>query len=66
MNHKRNAVRFAITVFWLLVAGLAFTAISNGSNARALSWASWLFYGGASVVALYAGIFATKHFWSIK
>lgn len=66
MNHKRNAVRFAIAVFWLLVAGLIFTAISNSGNARALGWGTWLIYGIASAVAIYIGIFATKHFWSIK
>jgi hypothetical protein len=66
MNHKRNAVRFAITVFWLVVAGLFFTAASNAGNAFSLSWATWLFYGIAATVVLYIGAFATKHFWSIK
>lgn len=66
MNHKRNAVRFAIAVFWLLMAGLAFTAISNAGNARSLGWGTWLFYGIAATVTTYAGVFFTKHFWSIK
>jgi hypothetical protein len=66
MNHKRNAVRFSITVFWLLMVGLAFTAISNAGNAHALGWGTWLFYGIAATLALYVGTFATKHFWSIK
>ncbi len=66
MNHKRNAVRFAIVIFWLAWAGLALTAISNSGNARALGWGTWLFYGVAVVVVLYVGAFATKRFWSVK
>jgi hypothetical protein len=66
MNHKRNAVRFAIAVFWMLMVGLAFTAISNASNARALGWGTWLFYGIAATVTLYVGVIATKQLWSIK
>lgn len=66
MNHKRNAVRFAIAVFWMLMVGLFFTAASNVSNAHALGWGTWLFYGIAAIVVLYIGAFATKHFWSIK
>ena len=65
MNHKRNAVRFAIAVFWLLMVGLAFTAISNAGNARALGWGAWLSYGIAATVVLYVGTFATKHFWRL-
>jgi hypothetical protein len=66
VNHKRNAVRFAIAVFWLLVVGLAFTAFSNAGNALALGWGTWLLYGIAATMTLYGGFFATKHFWSIK
>lgn len=66
MNHARNAIRFCIVIFWLVMLGLAFTAISNASNAHAIGWATWLLYGIAATVTTYVGVFATKHFWSYK
>lgn len=66
MNHARNAIRFGIAIFWLVVLGLAYTAYSNASNAQAIGWATWLFYGIAAIVTTYAGVFATKHLWSYK
>ena len=50
MNHTRNAIRLCIAIFWLVMLGLAFTAISNASNAHAIGWATWLFYGIAATV----------------
>ena len=66
MSHTRNAIRFCIAIFWLVMLGLAFTAISNASNAHAIGWATWLFYGIPAIVTTYAGVFATKHLWSYK
>lgn len=66
MNHVRNAIRFSLTLFWFVVVGLAFTAISNSGNAHALSWATFLFYGAVTVVVLYVGIHITKTFWNFK
>jgi len=66
MSHTRNAIRFCIAIFWLVMLGLAFTAISNASNGHAIGWAAWLFYGIAATVTTYVGVFATKHFWSYK
>lgn len=66
MNHTRNAIRFGIAIFWLVVLGLAYTAYNNASNAHAIGWATWLVYGIAATVTTYAGVFATKHFWSYK
>lgn len=62
----RNAIRLAIIIFWMLVVGLSITAISNYTNATALGWATWLFYGVVTIVTMYFGIFATKYFWSYK
>jgi hypothetical protein len=66
VSHTRNAVRFAITVFWVVVAGLIYTAITNSGNAYALSWATWLFYAAVSIATLYAGAVLSKKLWSIK
>lgn len=66
VKHTRNAIRFAIVLFWSVMAGLAFTAISNASNAHAIGWATWLFYAALATFVSYVGFFATKHFWSYK
>lgn len=66
INHARNAIRFAIVVFWLVVIGLAYTAFQHSGNAFALSWATWLFYAVLAIVVLYAGVVYTSKLWSIK
>ena len=66
MSHIRNAIRFCIVIFWMVMLGLAFTAINNASNAHSIGWATWLLYGIAVTVTTYVGAFATKHFWSYK
>lgn len=65
-NHKRNAVRFAIVIFWVIVFGLGYTAFGHSGNVYALSWATWLLYAVVAVVALYAGAFLSTKFWNIK
>ena len=66
MSHTRNAIRFCIAIFWLVMLGHAFTAISNASNALAIELATWLYYGIAATVTTYVGVFATTHLWSYK
>ena len=66
MNHKRNAIRLAIAVFWLVVIGLAYTAVVHSNNAYALSWATWLFYAVVTIVVLYIGAVLSRKFWNIK
>ncbi len=66
MNHTRNAIRFAIVVFWLVVVGLAFTAFMHLGNAHALSWVTWLFYVVITVVVLYVASVVTYRTWNFK
>lgn len=66
MNHARNAIRFAIVIFWIIVVGLAYTAYSNSGNALALSWATWLLYAVVAVVALYIGAVFSAKLWNAK
>lgn len=66
MNHKQNAIRFFIVIFWLASAGLIFSAISNGGNAWALSWATWLLYLAIATPIAYIGIVTTKNLWNSK
>lgn len=66
MNHIRNAIRLGIVIFWLTFAGLIFSAAINASGAAVLGWPSWIFYGAAALVAVYAGFFATRKLWNIK
>lgn len=65
-NHARNAVRFCIVVFWLIVIGVALTAVSNVGNAHAIGWPTYLFYAIAATVTTYVGVFASKNLWSLK
>lgn len=66
LNHKRNAIRLTIVVFWLLVIGLFYTAYSNLGNAPALSWITWLVYFVGAIVALYAGAVLSQMLWNSK
>ncbi|QTH80435.1 hypothetical protein PA10_00237 [Pseudomonas phage pPa_SNUABM_DT01] len=66
MNHTRNAVRFFIVIFWIIVIGLGYTVISHSGNAYALSWASWLFYAVVTIVVLYIGAVLSFKLWNIK
>lgn len=66
MNHTRVAIRFSISLFWLIVAGVSYTAVSNSVNAHSLSWVTWLVYAAIGSVVLYVGFFVTKCLWSIK
>lgn len=66
INHARNAIRFAIVVFWLVVIGLVYTAVANSGNAFALGWGTWLFYAVLVIVVLYAGVVYTAKLWSFK
>ncbi|MNB61097.1 hypothetical protein D3C76_236910 [compost metagenome] len=66
INHARNAVRFAIAVFWLVVLGLTYTVFQNSGNAHVLGWGTWLFYAVLVIVVLYAGVVYTIKLWSFK
>ncbi|MNO02239.1 hypothetical protein D3C81_2225740 [compost metagenome] len=66
MNHTRNAARFAIVIFWIVVVGLAYTTYSHSGNAFALSWATWLFYAIVAIVVLYVGAVLSNKLWKIK
>lgn len=66
MNHKRNAVRFAIVIFWVIVVGLIYSAFVNFGNAHVLGWFTWLIYVVITVVVLYAATVFTTKFWNIK
>lgn len=66
INHARNAVRFAIAVFWLVVLGLTYTVFQNSGNVHVLGWGTWLFYAVLVIVVLYAGVVYTIKLWSFK
>lgn len=66
INHTRNAVRFAVVVFWVVVLGLTYTTFQNSGNAFALGWGTWLFYAVLVIVVLYAGVVYTIKLWSFK
>lgn len=66
INHARNATRFAIVVFWVVVFGLLFTAFQNLGNAFALGWGTWLFYAVVAIVVFYVGVVYTIKLWSVK
>lgn len=66
INHTRNAVRFGIVVFWVLLIGLLYSVFMNSGNMHALSWVTWLFYAVVVIVVLYAGVVLSAKFWNIK
>ncbi|MNH65326.1 hypothetical protein D3C73_173340 [compost metagenome] len=66
INHTRNAARFAVVVFWVVILGLAYTAFQNSGNSFSLGWGTWLFYAVVTIVVLYAGVVYTIKLWSFK
>lgn len=66
MNHKQNAIRFAVVVFWLIYFGILASAAVNLANAITLGWPTLLLYGTVITVVTYANIFSTKYFWNLK
>jgi hypothetical protein len=66
MNPTQVAVRFAITLFWLVVIGLGFEVSKVFYNLHALGWQTWLIYGAFAAAAFYAGIALTIKLWNLK
>ncbi len=66
MNHKQNAIRFAVVVGWLIYFGILASTAVNIATAVTLGWPTLLLYGTVATVVTYAGIFSTKYFWKLK
>lgn len=54
MRHFKFFAVMALTVGWLLIAGLAWSIVSNGVNVVQLGWPTFLFYAAVGVPLLYA------------
>lgn len=64
MNHTRNAIRFAVVVFWLVILGMALGLDKMGTNLLSLGYPTLLFYGVVATVIVYGGAVISKRLWN--
>lgn len=59
-------IRLGLITLWLIILGLAFTAIQHWGSLSQLGWPTLLFYGFGGAVLLKTALLITKHGWSFK